>query len=158
MHIPLHVFVYVLCIRPPPSLNKLRPLQEHDGLKRRYEKIRSVHSANGSDELLEEELRLTKLRLKCSVETGAWKEVRALRSLHNRQLKSQIGHQFVTGSHCTDRPRCGQVVIAREGCYHMFSRKCTDTLIKNRNRKCPICNQRFDVSQVIPIHGLAPDS
>lgn len=50
--------------------------QDYDSLKRRYDRIRSAHTSNGNDEFLEEELRVTKMRLKCSVENGAWKEVR----------------------------------------------------------------------------------
>jgi hypothetical protein len=55
------------------SVTKLGALQEHGALKRRYEKVRS--SGGNSDTLLEEELRVTKARLKCSVEPTMWKEV-----------------------------------------------------------------------------------
>ncbi len=76
---------------------------------------------HAGDELLEEELRALKSRLKCSVQPTEWK----------------------------DR------IIARKGCYHMFSKKCVDNLIKTRNRKCPICACKWDAQDIAPVHGLA---
>ena len=37
-------------------------------------------------------------------------------------------------------------------CGHMYSRKCVDGLIQQRNRKCPACGTRFDKADVLPIY------
>lgn len=36
-------------------------------------------------------------------------------------------------------------------CLHMFCRDCIDRNIANRNRKCPVCGERFGVDDVKPI-------
>ena len=57
---------------------------------------------------------------------------------------------------CLNMLRCGvchdrfkEVAITR--CFHMFCKECTDKNLKNRNRKCPACGEKFgndDVRQI----------
>lgn len=59
------------------------------------------------------------------------------------QLKRQLNCSVVT----TERK---QVVLLR--CGHLFSRRCVDELIAGRNRKCPICGERFGQDDIRPIY------
>jgi hypothetical protein len=99
--------------------------------------------------VLEEELRQCKRRLKCSVQTTEWK-VSLDAFLATACPCSELVLDF--GCLCPkDR------IIARKGCFHMCSKMCIDTLIKTRNRKCPICANPFDNKDVQNIVGLSPE-
>jgi E3 ubiquitin-protein ligase BRE1 len=49
---------------------------------------------------------------------------------------------------CKDRFK--EVAITR--CFHLFCRQCIDSNLANRNRKCPMCGEKFGQDDVKPVY------
>mmetsp|Transcript_19125 Transcript_19125/g.31694 ORF Transcript_19125/g.31694 Transcript_19125/m.31694 type:complete len:229 (-) Transcript_19125:287-973(-) len=69
---------------------------------------------------------------------------------HSDFTTEQLETQVSVLKHRLSCPVCNHrdksCIVLR--CRHMFCKHCIDELIKNRNRKCPSCGQRFDTKDV----------
>lgn len=92
------------------------------------------------EELIKAQVRLTKLE----------NEEREISRMNGEDVRDELIAEMRSRLNCsviTTQPK--EVVLLR--CGHLFSRQCVEELVAGRNRKCPICGERFGQDDVRPI-------